>query len=129
MSEKTIIQKLSIKPGMKFLLVNPPAGYLGMIGELPASVSLHQETHTPVEAIQVFVANRKELEAQLLQLKQLMAPKGMLWVTYHKGTSTVKTDINRDSIVEYARTIGLQGVAMISIDEDWAALRLKQVDG
>jgi len=125
MSDKPIGQKLSIKPGNKFLLVNPPAGYAAMLGELPAGVSLLDTASGAVEAIQVFVANRHELEAQLLRLKQLLSPKGMIWVTYHKGTSKVKTDINRDTIVAYARTLGLQGVAMISIDDDWAALRLK----
>ncbi len=35
------------------------------------------------------------------------------------------TDINRDTIAEYARTLGLEGVAMISVDDDWSALRLK----
>ncbi len=125
MSDKPIGQKLSIKPGYKFLLVNPPAGYTAQLGELPAGVSLVDSASGVVEAIQVFVANRGELEAQLLRLKQLLRPKGMLWVTYHKGTSKVKTDINRDTIVAYARTLGLQGVAMISIDDDWAALRLK----
>ena len=127
MSDKPIAQKLSLKPGNKFLLVNPPAGYLEMIGELPVGVSLLQEALTPVEAIQVFVSDRNELEARLPRLKHLMASKGMLWVTYHKGTSKVRTNINRDTIAAYARTLGLQGVAMISIDEDWAALRLKHV--
>jgi len=128
MSDKPVAQKLSIKPGSKLLLVNPPAGYVDMMGELPAGAQLLQDAHTPVEAIQAFIANREELEAQLPLLKRRMAPKGMLWITYHKGTSKIKTDINRDSIVAYARTIGLQGVAMISIDEDWAALRLKLVE-
>jgi Protein of unknown function (DUF3052) len=127
MSDKPIAQKLSVKPGSKFLLVNPPAGYLEMIGKLPVGVSLLHESHTPVEAIQVFRSNRNELELQLPQLKRLLTVKGMLWVTYHKGTSKVKTDINRDTIAAYAQTVGLQGVAMISIDDDWAALRLKQV--
>ncbi len=125
MSEKSVAQKLSIKPGSRFLLVNPPAGYAGQMGELPAGVSLQGEAGGKVEAIQVFVANRGELEAQLPRLKQVLSPKGMLWVTYHKGTSKVKTDINRDTINAFARSLGLQGVAMISIDEDWAALRLK----
>lgn len=31
------------------------------------------------------------------------------------------------TIVEYARTLGLEGVAMISVDNDWSALRLKVV--
>jgi hypothetical protein len=50
-----------------------------------------------------------------------------MWVTYHKGTSKVKTDINRDTINAYVHSIGLEGVAMISIDEDWSALRLKLI--
>ncbi len=127
MSEKTIAEKLSIKPGTKFLLVNPPAGFIAQIGELPAGVNLLSDSSSQVEAIQVFVANRAELVAQLPQLARLLSPKGMLWVTYHKGTSKVKTDINRDTINAYAHSIGLQGVAMISIDDDWAALRLKLI--
>jgi len=39
----------------------------------------------------------------------------------------VKNDINRDTINTYAHTIRLEGVAMISIDEDWSALRLKLI--
>jgi hypothetical protein len=125
MSEKSIAQKMFIKPDSRFLLVNPPDGYLAQLGELPQGTVLLNDSSSPVETIQVFVANRVELEQQLPRLKQLMAPKGMLWVTYHKGTSKVKTDINRDTIYAYAHTIGLDGVAMLSIDEDWSAFRLK----
>jgi hypothetical protein len=127
MSEKTIAEKLSIKPGSKFLLINPPSEYVSQMGVLPEGVDLLSDSTNQVEAIQVFVANRTELEAQLPRLFGLLAPKGMLWVTYHKGTSKVKTDINRDTINAYAQSIGLQGVAIISIDDDWAALRLKLI--
>jgi hypothetical protein len=37
-----------------------------------------------------------------------------------------KSIIHRDSINAYAQTLGLVGVAMISIDDNWSALRLKQ---
>jgi hypothetical protein len=127
MSEKSIAQKLTIKPGSKFLLVNPPSGYITQMGQMPEGIDLLSDSFGPVEAIQVFVANRAELEAQLPRLGRLLSPKGMLWVTYHKGISKVKTDINRDTINAYAQSIGLQGVAMISIDDDWAALRLKLI--
>ena len=125
MSDKTIAQKLYIRPGNKFLLVNPPQGYIDQLGELPPGVIILSDSSCLVEVIQVFVADRRELEAQLPRLIELLDPQGMLWVTYHKGTSRVKTDINRDTINAYAQTIGLQGVAMISIDEGWSALRLK----
>lgn len=127
MSEKSIAQKLFIKPGCKFLLVNPPDGYLVKLGELPQGTVLLSDSSGLVEAIQVFVANRSELEAQLPRLKERMTLKGMLWVTYYKGTSKVKTDINRDSINAFAHTLGLEGVAIVSINEDWSALRLKLI--
>ncbi|HJW84748.1 MAG TPA: hypothetical protein VJ754_10630, partial [Anaerolineae bacterium] len=106
---------------------NPPKGYKSLLGELPKGVRLVKASTQPVDVIQVFVASRAELEEQLPKLKMALAPNGLLWVTYHKGTSKIKTDIHRDSINAYARSIGLEGVAMISIDEDWSALRLKAV--
>lgn len=127
MSEKPIIERLFIKPGNKFLLLNPPAGYLEELGSLPPGATLLDESASPVNAIQAFVTDRAQLEALLPKLKALMLPKGMLWVTYHKGTSKVKTDINRDTINAYAQTLGLTGIAMISIDDNWSALRLKLV--
>jgi hypothetical protein len=127
MSDKSIAQKLFIKPGNKYLLVNPPEGYIAQIGKLPEGSIILSDSSCLVEVIQVFAANRVELETQLPRLKELLTPKGMMWVTYHKGTSKVKTDINRDKINAYAHSIGLEGVAMISIDDDWSALRLKLI--
>lgn len=39
-----------------------------------------------------------------------------------------QAEINRDSIAEYAASIGLEGVAIVAVDEDWSALRLKIVN-
>jgi hypothetical protein len=126
LSQKPVAQRLVIKENYKVLLVNEPKGYRSMLGRLPANVAvLTEPTSKPVDLIQVFVTSKKELEDKLAKLKSVLNPKGLLWVTYPKGTSKVKTDINRDIIREFAQTIGLQAVAMVSIDETWAALRLK----
>lgn len=125
MSDKTIVQKLLIKPGQRVLITNPPAGYDKHAGDIPAGVTIIHEPQAPVDVIQAFIRSRKELEAQLPVLKSIMAPKTILWIAYYKGTASVKTDINRDTINAYAMTMGLQGVAMIAVDDDWSALRLK----
>jgi hypothetical protein len=125
MSDKSVAQKLLIKPGQKILFVNAPRGYKARIGEIPEDVTVLKRPDEPADLIQVFVASGKELEEQLPRLKPLLAPKGLLWVTYAKGTSKQKSDINRNSIAEYAGTIGLQAVAMIAVDDDLSALRLK----
>ncbi len=59
--------------------------------------------------------------------KASLKPGGLLWLTYPKGTSQFKVDINRDSIRAYAESNGFKTVAMISVDETWSALRLKVV--
>lgn len=125
MSERSLAQKLQIKDGRKVRFVNPPEGYLDLLGGHLEHVHVLPEPDEPADIIQVFVHNRQELEEQLPRLKTVLAPQGALWVTYHKGTSKVKTDINRDTIDAYARSVGLEGVAMIAVDDDWSALRLK----
>lgn len=127
MSDKTVAQKLGMKEDYKVLLLNEPAGYRLVLGELPRGVTVLTDVTEPAapDFIQVFVNSKKELEQRLNQLKPFLKPKLLLWVTYPKGTSKVKTDINRDSIREFARPFGLEGVAMISVDETWSALRLK----
>jgi hypothetical protein len=125
-AEKTIAQKLLIKPGHKVFLVNAPKGYKSTMGVLPDKATIVSKPVAPIDIIQVFVANRKELEAQLPKLKPLLAPNGILWVTYLKGTSKTKTALNRDTIYPYALTLGLQTVAMISIDDGWSAMRMKR---
>ncbi len=125
MSDKSVAEKLLIKSSYKVLLVNAPEGYQSILGDLPPQVVMLTQTSESVDLIQVFITSKAELEKQLQKLKSLLKPRGLLWVTYPKGTSKIKSDINRDSIWKYAQTLQLQAVAMISIDDTWSALRLK----
>ena len=125
MSEKSVSQKLLIKPGYSFLLINPPRGYRELLADLPENVSIVEQTSAPVDVIQFFASTQQELDEQLSRVKALLKPKSLLWVTYPKGTSKIPSEINRDSIVETARGVGYEGVAMVAVDKDWSALRLK----
>jgi len=130
MSEKGIAAKLLVKPGYRVLLINAPASYAAKLTDLPVDVALGEskappDGKEPADLVQIFVCSKKELETSLEKTKGLLKPSALLWVTYPKGTSKAKADINRDSINAYANTVGLQGVAMIAIDETWSALRLK----
>lgn len=128
MSEKTLAQKFMLKPGMTILLVDPPAGYLDWLGDLPENARIVTAADAPVDVIQFFVPNRQALETQLPRLKILLKPGGSLWVIYYKGTASVRTDIHRDSINAYGQSQGLRGVFMISVNSDWSALRMLAVE-
>jgi len=126
LSEKSLAAKLLLKPGYKVLIVNAPSNYSFALGELPAGAIMQGESEGAADLIQVFVSFRKDLEERLPQMKALLKPKGLLWVSYPKGTSGIKTDINRDSIRAYAQTLGLEAIFLISIDDTWSSMRLKQ---
>lgn len=128
MSQKSIAQKLLIKENCKILFINEPQNYRETLGKLPKNVVATADSSAkPFDLIQLFVMSRKELESKLPELRDLLAKSGLLWVSYPKGTSQFKTDINRDVIREFAATVGLQTIALFSIDETWSAMRVKVV--
>ena len=129
MSDKTIVQKLLIREGYRVLVVNAPQGYVASVAELPSSVTVATglDSAGPFDWIQSFVSSQGEFEAQLSGLKALLTPKGLLWITYPKGAAKIRSDITRDTIWRYAKTVGLNGVAMVSVDDTWSAMRLKLV--
>ncbi len=117
---------MQIREGQKLLLVNPPADYEEqLVKHLPRKVEIVKGTRKEAEVIQVFTSSKTQLSEQLGKLKKVLPPKGIIWVTYPKGTSKVKTDINRDIIRHEAEKFGLEAVAIFSVDNDWSALRLK----
>lgn len=126
-STKSIPEKLQMKPGRTVIIVNKPSGYDKTMGRLPAGVELVDSNRKEIDVIQIFADSRQQLERELPKWKKAVAPKGMIWVTYPKGTSSMKSDINRDIITAYGDTIGLEGVAIVAIDDDWSALRMKVV--
>lgn len=127
MPEKSVAQKLFIKEGHTVLSINAPKNYKSLLGALPAKAKVMTKTTAPVDAIHFFADSRQDLEAQASKLKRKLKPNGLIWIMYHKGTSKVKTDINRNTLHAYAQTIGLDGVSLISIDANWSAIRFKSI--
>ena len=89
MSDKTVMERLTIKEGDTVRFVNVPPGYEAVLGPLPPGAVVYKGGAKPADVILVFVASRQDLEEQLPRLKEALADKGKLWVAYHKGTSSV----------------------------------------
>jgi hypothetical protein len=132
MPEKNAAQKLLIKPGQRVRFINPPTNLVALLGSLPDGVVFLDDSAGPDELIRagvtvLFANSRGDLETLLPGLRAAINPDNKIWIAYHKGTSRVKTDINRDTINAYIQTLRMQGVAMVSIDDDWSALRIKVI--
>lgn len=59
--------------------------------------------------------------SQKLQLK----PDSLLWIAYPKGSSQIKTDVNRDTLWKTIEPTGWRPVRQIVLDEVWSAMRFR----
>jgi len=125
MSEKTIADKMFLRTAKSMLILNGTV-HPGMVAQMPPN--LIKNDQDKVDVVLLFAMNRKELEHYFPIAKERMGDKGSLWVAYLKQTASKATDINRDSINAYAKENGITGVAMISVDGDWSALRMKRIE-
>lgn len=99
-----------------------------LLGNLPENTDLGSNFDAREHVfVLAFIENRKMLETYLPTLRETITEDGALWLTYHKGTSDIDTDINRFSIVYYSRSMNLKEVAIGSIDTNWYGLGLKKV--
>ena len=120
-----LAKKLLIKPNQSIMVMNAPAGYLDKLRPLPAGARLLDRADTPVDFIQFFVKDSQELEKNAPVVIKAVKEDGLLWVCYPKGSSKVKTDLNRDILWAAMAKFGLAGVSMVSLDEVWSAMRLR----
>lgn len=76
----------------------------------------------------VFINDNKEYLNFLKTGLKNVEPDSVLWFAYPKGTSKIKTDINRDTIRITGEEFGITTVTAISIDDTWSALRFRPID-
>ena len=58
------------------------------------------------------------------ELLAAIRPAGMIWVSWPKKSSGVKTDMTDDVIREIALASGLVDVKLCAVDETWSGLKL-----
>jgi hypothetical protein len=126
MAEKSVVQKLLLKPGMRAAVLNAPDGYERTLQhDLPNDVSLARALDAGTfDFIHAFATQRAELLRDGPAWRQALQPKGVLWIAYPKGKA-IPTDLNRDIVRTTVQQVGLDTVSQVAIDETWSALRLK----
>jgi hypothetical protein len=72
----------------------------------------------------VFVTEAAVLAAALAQLRGVLAPNGIVWVSWPKKAAKVPTDITEDVIRALALPMGFVDVKVCAIDAIWSGLKL-----
>jgi hypothetical protein len=122
-----IVDKLRIKKGYVLRVLNAPANFQKMLGDLPEEVVISAEAKT-YDQIHWFVKDKTALEAKVDEVVGVLKNGVVCWIYYPKRTSQIQTDLTRDkgweSLLKYKQ---LQRISLISFDAIWSAFgtRLK----
>src|SRR5688572_457594 len=122
-SKTPLVKKLGIKEGFRVIILNSPENYEQTLGELPANVTLADTLVGPFDFIHFFTTQREPLATEFPQLKQVLAPAGMLWISWPKGSAKIETDLTRDIIRGIGLDNGLVDVKVAAVDEIWSGLK------
>jgi hypothetical protein len=117
-------KKLGVKDGQRTWHWKMPESVLAEI--LASGVRPKMVAHAGVglEMAHVFVIERRELAEKLGKLRGVLAADGMIWVSWPKKTSGVKTDVTEDVVRAEALPLGLVDVKVCAVDAVWSGLKL-----
>jgi hypothetical protein len=123
-SQRSLVDKLGIKPGAKVCILGAPRGYTKTLGPLPAGATAVKTPKPGLDFIHFFTTQRAELEKRFAALQKALAPAGMLWVSWPKKASGVATDVTEDVVRGVALARGLVDVKVCAVDDTWSGLKL-----
>lgn len=122
-----ILKKLGLKDQNIILVINAPEGYNEILKD--ADAAIHREIEGKYKFIQIFVKSLEEAKKLAESAVSALDGDGHLWLCYPKGTSKkYKTDINRTKAWDLLGYLDFEPVTQVSIDEDWSALRYRNVN-
>lgn len=119
-----LAKKLGLKAGQRAWFVGMPESVRAEIDPEGIGLVSLAAPEPGVDAAHIFVTSRAELERQIGELRQRLAPDGMLWVSWPKKASKVPTDVTEDTIRGVALPTGLVDVKVCAVDEIWSGLKL-----
>jgi hypothetical protein len=117
-------QKLGIKKGMRIIAIGVPENYRKLLGKLPDDIEFSNKPDVGAQFIHFFVTRRNDLEKGLPRLRNTLADRGTLWISWPKKSAGVATDMTEQVIRSVALPLGLVDVKVCAVDETWSGLKL-----
>jgi len=104
------------------MLINPPANYADFLAAENINIA------DISEAVIIFVNSLTETNQIVPAALDSLQPDALAWVAYPKGSSGVKTDVNRDKLWDALKPTGWRPVRQIALDNVWSALRFRPAE-
>ena len=120
-----LAKKLGIKPGTKVLALNAPRDYRDLLSPLPDGVAIAAKPNKAgADIVHLFVTSVAEYERDLPKARAAMAIDGAIWVSWHKKSAKIPTDVTEDIVRNRALKTDLVDVKVCAVSDVWSGLKL-----
>ena len=122
--------KLKVKGHDEILVLNSPPSFETELASLK-DVVVHRSPAKlkKISFILAFVTSENDIQKVAPVVAAKAEGDPIIWVAYPKKTSKkFQSTIDRDSGWDALSAVGFRGVAMIAIDEDWSAKRVRRYE-
>jgi hypothetical protein len=116
-------KKLGIKAGFRVWLVDAPDEVRAELITALAGCENLNSRKAPLDFAMVFTKSKAKLEKDFTRVSKLLAPAGMLWVSWPKKSSGVATDLNENIVRDIGLAAELVDVKVCAVTEIWSGLK------
>ncbi|MBK9735473.1 MAG: hypothetical protein IPO92_11055 [Saprospiraceae bacterium] len=125
-----LFKKLNYKNHQEIIILNAPISFSNEMQEMSkfCMIGTHLPETTSINFILNFVLNQTEINSTAKAIVDRSNGDAIIWYAFPKKSSKNFTcNFNRDNGWEKIGELGLEGVRMVAIDEDWTTLRFRKV--
>lgn len=128
-----LFKKLNLGTHTVVHVLNAPVSFEPELAQLAETdgITLHRKLSAKgrVTFAMAFATRRVDVDALSTPLCKAAEGDAVLWMVYPKGSSKkYSCDFNRDAGWDVLRAAGFDTVRMVSVDEDWSALRFRRAE-
>lgn len=118
-----LVKKLGIKPGFRIVFLNAPHEIVSELDLPPDTAVASAGSRQPVDFILLFIKSKQDLTKKFSPAAANLKPDGMLWISWPKKTSGIKTDVTENVVRDVGLAEGLVDVKVCAIDDTWSGLK------
>ncbi len=105
-------------------LANAPPDVRVELRESLAGCDLAEpQRRSTLDFAMIFTKSRAQLTSEFSRISKLLAPAGMLWVSWPKKSSGVATDLDENLVRGIGLDAGLVDVKVCAVTEVWSGLK------
>ncbi|WP_061248026.1 YdeI/OmpD-associated family protein [Leptospira alstonii] len=120
-----LIKKMRLKEGNRLIVIGKENEYKSTP---PISGVIVTNEISEADGILLFADSTSSLKSSFSKILKTIGKETLLWIAYPKKSSGIKTDLDRDRGWEPLSQNGYDGIALISLNDTWSAVRFKKAE-